>query len=51
MIERLTNVPPMESMGAVQLKGLDEPVPLFKVVVGESEPRHPAPAAAPTSAG
>jgi adenylate cyclase len=51
MIERLTNVPPMESMGAVQLKGLDEPVPLFKVVVGESEPRQPAPAAVPTSAG
>jgi class 3 adenylate cyclase len=44
MIERLTNVPPMESMGAVQLKGLDEPVPLFKVVVGDSEPRQPTPA-------
>jgi adenylate cyclase len=44
MIERLTSVPPMESMGAVQLKGLDEPVPLFKVVVGDAEPRQPAPA-------
>jgi adenylate cyclase len=48
MIERLTNVPPMESMGAVALKGLEEPVPLFKVLVGESEPRQPTPA--PTAA-
>lgn len=47
MIERLTNVPPMESMGAVQLKGLEQPVPLFKVVVGESEPRQATPAPAP----
>jgi len=44
MIERLTNVPPMESMGAVALKGLEKPVPLFKVVVGESEPRQATPA-------
>jgi adenylate cyclase len=36
MIDRLTTKPPMESMGAVQLKGLDEPVPLFKVVVDAS---------------
>ena len=36
MIERFTTKPPMESMGAVQLKGLDEPVPLFKVVVDAS---------------
>ncbi|MEX0664292.1 MAG: adenylate/guanylate cyclase domain-containing protein [Acidimicrobiia bacterium] len=52
MIERLTNVPPMESMGAVQLKGLDEPVPLFKVLVGESEPRQATPTTTgvPTSA-
>jgi len=48
MIDRLVNVPPMESMGAVALKGLEEPVPLFKVVVGESEPREPTPA--PTAA-
>ncbi len=47
MIERLVNVPPMESMGAVALKGLEEPVPLFKVVVGESEPRQPTPSPAP----
>ncbi len=47
MIERLTEVPPMESMGAVQLKGLEQPVPLFKVVVGESEARQAAPAPAP----
>lgn len=49
MLERLTNCPPMESMGAVQLKGLEEPVPLFKVVVGESEPRQPAAAPAATT--
>jgi len=47
MIGRLTNTPEMESMGAVQLKGLEEPVPLYKVVVGESEPRQPAPAPVP----
>jgi adenylate cyclase len=47
MIERLTDVPEMESMGAVQLKGLEDPVPLFKVVVGESEPRQPTPPPAP----
>ncbi len=39
--------PPMEAMGAVQLKGLDEPLPLYKIVVGESEPRFPSVAAAP----
>jgi class 3 adenylate cyclase len=47
MIHRFTTVPPMESMGAVQLKGLEQPVPLFKVTVGDSEPRQAAPAAAP----
>jgi len=31
MTERLTNIPELESMGAVQLKGLDEPVPLLRV--------------------
>jgi adenylate cyclase len=36
MIERFTDKPPMESMGPVQLKGLDEPVHLFKVVVDAS---------------
>jgi adenylate cyclase len=36
MIERLTTKPPMESMGPVQLKGLEEPVHLFKVVVDAS---------------
>ena len=36
MIERFTTKPPMESMGAVQLKGLEQPVPLFKVVVDAS---------------
>jgi adenylate cyclase len=46
MIARLVNRPPMESMGAVQLKGLEQPVPLFKVTVGESEPRQAAPAGA-----
>ena len=50
MIERFTNVPEMESMGAVQLKGLEQPVPLFKVLVGESEPRVPAPAPSPAPA-
>jgi len=49
MIVRLTSKPPMESMGAVQLKGLDEPVPLFKVVVGEAEPRQPTPAGISTT--
>jgi adenylate cyclase len=33
MLALLTEPPPHESMGAVQLKGLDEPVPLVKVVV------------------
>jgi adenylate cyclase len=36
MLGRLSNPPPTESMGAVQLKGLDEPVPLVKVVVGKA---------------
>ena len=35
MLALLTSPPPHESMGAVQLKGLDEPVPLVKVVVGK----------------
>ena len=39
MIARLPNPPEMEPMGPVALKGLDEPVMLFKVTVGESEPR------------
>ena len=39
MIARLPNPPEMEPMGAVALKGLEEPVMLFKVTVGESEPR------------
>lgn len=33
MLALLSDRPPHESMGAVQLKGLDEPVPLVKVVV------------------
>jgi adenylate cyclase len=33
MLALLTDPPPHESMGAVQLKGLDQPVPLVKVVV------------------
>ena len=33
MLGLLDQVPPHESMGAVQLKGLEEPVPLVKVVV------------------
>jgi adenylate cyclase len=33
MLALLTDPPPHESMGAVQLKGLDKPVPLVKVVV------------------
>ncbi len=36
MRDRLTAPPKMSSMGRVQLKGLDEPVPLYKVVVDES---------------
>jgi adenylate cyclase len=36
MLALLTNPPVHESMGAVQLKGLDEPVPLVKVVVAKS---------------
>jgi adenylate cyclase len=34
MLGLLDDVPPHESMGAVALKGLDEPVPLVRVVVG-----------------
>ena len=34
MLALLSDPPPHESMGAVQLKGLDEPVPLVKIVVG-----------------
>lgn len=33
MRDRLTNPPEMSSMGRVALKGLEEPVPLYKVVV------------------
>jgi adenylate cyclase len=33
MIERLSDPPPMEPMGAVALKGLEVPVHLFKIVV------------------
>ncbi|HEY8215944.1 MAG TPA: adenylate/guanylate cyclase domain-containing protein [Acidimicrobiia bacterium] len=36
MRERLSNPPDMSSMGRVALKGLDEPVPLFKIVVDPS---------------
>jgi adenylate cyclase len=36
MLALLTNPPAHESMGAVQLKGLDEPVPLVKVAVAKS---------------
>ena len=36
MLALLTNPPATESMGAVQLKGLEEPVPLVKVVVGKA---------------
>ena len=36
MRDRLSAPPKMSSMGRVQLKGLDEPVPLYKVVVDES---------------
>jgi hypothetical protein len=34
-------VPPHESMGAVALKGLDEPVPLVRVVVGARSSAQP----------
>lgn len=36
MRDRLSNPPDMVPMGPVQLKGLDEPVPLYKVIVDES---------------
>ncbi len=36
MKDRLTDPPETKSMGRVQLKGLDEPVPLYKVIVDES---------------
>jgi adenylate cyclase len=36
MKDRLSNPPDVVSMGRVQLKGLDEPVPLYKVIVDES---------------
>ena len=42
IVPRLTNPPETDSMGAVQLKGLDEPVPLLKVASS-------APAAAETT--
>jgi adenylate cyclase len=44
MLALLTNPPVHESMGAVQLKGLDEPVPLVKVVVEKSAVASGAPA-------
>jgi adenylate cyclase len=37
MRDRLSNPPDMSSMGRVALKGLEEPVPLFKIVV---DPEH-----------
>lgn len=44
MKDRLSDAPETEFMGAVALKGLDEPVPLYKVVVDPSraEARVPA---------
>jgi adenylate cyclase len=36
MKDRLTDPPELHPMGPVQLKGLDEPVPLYKVIVDES---------------
>jgi adenylate cyclase len=36
MLALLSNPPASESMGAVQLKGLDQPVPLVKVVAAKS---------------
>jgi adenylate cyclase len=36
MRDRLSDAPEMQPMGPVQLKGLDEPVPLYKVIVDES---------------
>ena len=36
MKERLSDAPETEFMGAIALKGLDEPVPLYKVVVDPS---------------
>lgn len=41
MLGLLDTVPPHESMGAVALKGLDEPVPLVRVVVGERSSPEP----------
>jgi adenylate cyclase len=47
MIERLSDPPPMEPMGAVALKGLEVPVHLFKIVVApeSDEPDAPEPEA------
>ncbi len=36
MKDRLSDPPEMGSMGAVALKGLDDPVPLYKIVVDPS---------------
>jgi class 3 adenylate cyclase len=36
MRDRLSNAPEMSSMGRVALKGLEEPVPLYKIVVDPS---------------
>ena len=39
MLALLDTVPAHESMGAVQLKGLDDPVPLIRIVVEVATPR------------
>ncbi len=41
MLGLLDTVPPHESMGAVALKGLEEPVPLVRVVVGARSSAEP----------
>lgn len=41
MLGLLDTVPPHESMGAVALKGLDEPVPLVRIVVREPSSAEP----------
>lgn len=35
IVARLTDPPEMESMGAVELEGIDVPVRLMRIVVGE----------------
>ncbi len=49
MLALLSDPPPHESMGAVQLKGLDQPVPLVKVIVGAEPVGSAAPAGAPAT--